>query len=124
MVAQWKSMELHIAYIRSLEDSERVRTACVKYLQNWFPNFYPDSPGLVAKAYEMAKALGGSLTEPHLSWKYAWIRALFGWSLARRAQVTLPAVKWALVREWDRAILQTERRTPPKGSDYLAGTCQ
>ena len=35
MVAQWCSMDLHIRYIRSLEDSQRVRDACVTYLQNW-----------------------------------------------------------------------------------------
>src|SRR5688500_1854898 len=31
-----RSMKLHIQYIRSLEDSERVHRACVNYLQNWF----------------------------------------------------------------------------------------
>jgi hypothetical protein len=29
------SMQLHVKYIRSLEDSERVRAACLTYLQNW-----------------------------------------------------------------------------------------
>jgi len=39
MEAQFISMELHIGYLRSLENSERVRAACVTYLQNWLPNF-------------------------------------------------------------------------------------
>jgi len=47
MVAQWLSMKLHIGYIRSLEDSERVRAACVNYLQNWVHFFHPDRPDLV-----------------------------------------------------------------------------
>ena len=50
MVAQWKSMESHIDYIRSLEDSDRVRAACVQYLQNWLLSFYPDRLDLVEKA--------------------------------------------------------------------------
>jgi glycosyltransferase involved in cell wall biosynthesis len=110
MVAQWKSMELHISYIRSLEDSDRVRAACLKYLQNWLIFFYPDRPDLVAKANQMAKSLGGRLGEPRLSWKYSWIRGLFGWKPAKRAQVTLPAARWAVMRSWDRAMFRIESR--------------
>src|SRR5271154_5829534 len=46
MVAQLCSMELHLRYIRSLENSQRVRDACVTYLQNWLVYFYPDRPDL------------------------------------------------------------------------------
>jgi glycosyltransferase involved in cell wall biosynthesis len=110
MVAQWKSMELHIRHIRSLEDSDRVRVACLKYLQNWLLSFYPDRPDLVANAKEMARALGGRLEEPQLTWKYSWIKELFGWNLAKHAQVALPAAKWALVRSWDRAMFRMDQR--------------
>src|SRR2546430_11727081 len=34
---------------RSLEDSERVRKACLNYLQTWYENFYPERPDLVAE---------------------------------------------------------------------------
>src|SRR5262249_31404671 len=37
--AHFHSMELHIAYIRSLDDSARVRKACVNYLQTWLVDF-------------------------------------------------------------------------------------
>jgi hypothetical protein len=110
MVAQWKSMESHISYIRSLEDSNRVRAACVKYIQTWLPSFYPDMPDLVSKAKEMARGLGGQLDEPKLTWKYSWIQALFGWNLAKHAQVALPAAKWAVVRSWDRAMFRIGNR--------------
>ena len=110
MVAQWKSMESHISYIRSLEDSDRVRAACLKYLQNWLIFFYPDRPDLVSNAKEMARALGGRLQQPKLSWKYSWIRTLFGWSLAKRAKVVLPEVRWAMARSWDRAMSRIENR--------------
>ena len=58
------SMQLHIRYLRSLEDSERVRVACITYLQNWLPFFYPNRPDLVKEAEEMAVSLGGALDPP------------------------------------------------------------
>ena len=96
MVAQWKSMELHIGYLRSLEDSDRVRAACVRYLQTWLVYFYPERPDLVQKAQQLAVALGGELQPPRVSWKYTWIRTLFGWGPAKRAQVLMPLIRWSL----------------------------
>ncbi|SRR5713226_4189338 len=110
VTAQWCSMELHIRYIRSLEDSQRVRDACVRYLQNWLSVFYPERPDLVKQAEEMAVSLGGKLQPPALSWKYSWIAALFGRQQAKRAQVLLPRIKWSLIRRWDRALFQIEGR--------------
>jgi glycosyltransferase involved in cell wall biosynthesis len=40
--ALWRSMQLHIGYLRSLEDSKRARAACLIYLQN----YVIDAPGL------------------------------------------------------------------------------
>jgi glycosyltransferase involved in cell wall biosynthesis len=110
MVAQWRSMELHIRYIRSLEDSQRVRDACVTYLQNWLFFFYPDRPDLLKQAEETAAGLGGNLQLPRLSWKYSWIAALFGRHQAKRAQVILPRIKWSLIRHLDKTLFQIEGR--------------
>ncbi len=110
MTAQWRSMVLHIQYIRSLEDSQRVREACVTYLQNWFVFFYPDRPDLVRKAEETAASLGGELHPPALSWKYSWIAALFGRQRAKKAQVILPRLKWSVIRQWDKTLFQIEGR--------------
>jgi len=112
MEAQWRSMELHIAYLRSLEDSSRVRAACVRYLQNWLGSFYPERQDLVQLAEQRATELGGVLKVPRLSWKYAWIRALFGWTLAKRAQVFAPRVRWAMVRYWDKTLFRFADRAP------------
>lgn len=117
MAAQLRSMQHHIACLRSLEDSARTRAACVQYLQNWLPSFYPDRPDLARKANEIAMALGGHLTEPQLAWKYSWIRRVFGWHLARRAQMDLPAAKWALARAWDRAMFRMENCNLPARRD-------
>jgi hypothetical protein len=110
MVAQLRSMDLHIRYIRSLEDNPRVREACVTYLQNWLVFFYPDRPDLVEQAEEMAASLGGTLQPPPLSWKYSWIAALFGRQQAKRASVVLPRLKWNLIRRWDKALFHIEGR--------------
>jgi glycosyltransferase involved in cell wall biosynthesis len=108
--AQWRSMQLHISYLRSLEESERVRGACVQYLENWLPIFYPEYPDIVRQAENMARELGGQLRVPHLSWKYSWIQAVFGWRLAKRARVVLPNIRWSAARLWDKALLQIDNR--------------
>jgi len=108
--AQWHSMELHMNYLRSLEDSPRVRAACVQYMQNWLIFFYPERLDIVQKAKQKATELGGHLAPPHLSWKYTWIRAIFGWGLAKRAQVFFPRVRWSLIRFWDKVLLRINKR--------------
>ena len=125
MVAQLRSMELHIGYLRSLEESPRVRQACVNYLQNWLVFFYPERPDLVGRAQEMARGLGGELRFPLLSWKYAWIEALFGWDLAKRAQVFLRKTRWSLASLWDKLLFRSRvscawlgsPRIPPLGQE-------
>jgi glycosyltransferase involved in cell wall biosynthesis len=109
-LAQMCSMQLHISYLRSLEDSERTRAACVKYLQNWLIFFYPERMDLVDQAQQMAKDLDGQLEPPHLPWKYSWIRAVFGWTLARRAQTMAGNLKWSLLRKWDHTLFRLENR--------------
>jgi glycosyltransferase involved in cell wall biosynthesis len=108
--AQWISMQLHIRYLRSLDDSERARAACVKFLQNWMVFFYPERLDIFAQADEMAKNLGGHLEAPRLSWKYSWIKALFGWRFARRAELFLRNSRWSLVRFWDKTLFRIENR--------------
>src|SRR5262249_34821269 len=107
---QLRSMKLHIGYLRSLEDSDRVRAASVKYLQNWLPHFYPERVDLMEEVRRLASELGGRLEEPGLSWKYSWIKSVFGWRVAKRAQHILPQVRWSAARAWDKALLRIESR--------------
>ena len=102
------TVKLHIQYLRSLEDSERVREACLAYMQNWYHIFYPERPDLVAELQSLAAQLRGHLDEPRLRWKYAWIKPLFGWKAAKRAQRALPQVKLSLIRQYDKAIYRVE----------------
>lgn len=106
--AQWLSMEMHIRYLRTHDDSGRAREACVRYLQDWSVNFYPQRIDLFNQAEAMAQELGGRVPIPRLSWKYSWIKALFGWRLARRAQMNLQRLRWSLVRYWDKMCYNIE----------------
>ena len=112
------SMKLHIQYLRSLEDSKRVREACLTYLQNWYHNFYPERPDIVAELQSLAAELQGRLEEPRLRWKYAWIKPVFGWQAAKWAQTALPQFKASFIRHCDKAVYKFETRymsscTPP-----------
>lgn len=106
----WRSIQLHIRYLRSLEDSERVRAACLTYLQNYVIDFYPERLDIVEQMYRAAKDLGGQLSPPRLSWKYSWIKALFGWDSATRAQLLVPNLKWLAARYWDKIAYQLEKQ--------------
>ena len=104
------SMKLHIQYLRSLEESDRVRKACLTYMGTWFENFFPERPDLVAQLQGLAAQLKGNLEEPRLRWKYAWIKPIFGWKAAKRAQMVLPQIRASLARNWDKAMYRLENR--------------
>jgi glycosyltransferase involved in cell wall biosynthesis len=102
------SMKLHVQYLRSLEDSERVRKVCLAYLQTWYDYFYPERPEAVAELQSLASQLQGHLDEPRLRWKYAWMKPVFGWKAAKWAQRALPQIKASCIRHCDKAIYRFE----------------
>ena len=102
------SMKLHIKYIRSLEDSQKVRQACLAYLRNWYLVFYPERPDLIAELQSMAKELNEQLEVPRLRWKYAWMKPVVGWKVAKWAQTAFPLMRIALVTDWDKAMYRLE----------------
>jgi glycosyltransferase involved in cell wall biosynthesis len=104
------SMKLHIQYLRSLEDSERTRKACVTYMQNWLDSFYPERPDIIADLQSLAEQLGGVLQTPRLRAKYDWMTPILGFGAAKQVQMALPQVKASLVRSWDRAMYRFESR--------------
>jgi glycosyltransferase involved in cell wall biosynthesis len=110
--AHWLSMQLHIKYLRSLEDSERVRVACVNYLQRSLIYFYHEDPQIVKQAAQVAKELGGELREPYLSWKYSWVQVVFGWSVAKHIAIFLRKIRWSSQKLWDKTLLRIEHRKP------------
>jgi glycosyltransferase involved in cell wall biosynthesis len=133
----WCSMQRHINYLRSLEDSARTRAACVCHLQRYMIEFYPDRFDIVRQADDMARRLGGQLAPP-LSWKsaviaagsarershydrdhirkmtaqcaYFVIKTTFGWRIAKAARVFLPRLMWSAVRLWDKALFRIQKK--------------
>jgi glycosyltransferase involved in cell wall biosynthesis len=108
--AQFLGMKLQIGYLRAREDSDRVRAACVTYLQNWLPNFYPNRPDLVQEAQQLAASLGGRLSLPKASWKYAWIEKVFGFASAKRMQLSYNRGKSFALRAWDKMMYAFDHR--------------
>jgi glycosyltransferase involved in cell wall biosynthesis len=105
-----RSMKLHVQYIRGLEDSDRVRRACLAYFQTWFSIFHPSRPDLAAELQSMAAQFQGELVPPQLPIKYAWMQPLVGSQTATRMQTTLPQLKSGLISKWDKAMFWLETR--------------
>ena len=106
--AQFLGMKLQISYLLALADNERVRTACLNYLQTWLPAFYPDRPDIVEEAQALAGTLGGHLEIPRMGWKYSWIEKPFGPHAAKEAQVRYNRCKSSVVRMWDKILYSLE----------------
>jgi glycosyltransferase involved in cell wall biosynthesis len=106
--SRFRTLQMMIAYLRSLEDSERTRAACVTYLQNYLIYFYPEQDDTVRQMREMARELGGELAAPRLSWKYKWLKTLFGWDLAKRARLFFRRLRWRSKSCWDKAQFQLD----------------
>jgi glycosyltransferase involved in cell wall biosynthesis len=105
-----RSMKLHIHYLRSLEDSNRVHQACITYMQTWYEVFYAERPDLAAELQEAAAQLHGHLEKPQLRWKYAWMEPTIGYKAARRLQSNLPQFRASWVRAYDKVMRKLEER--------------
>jgi glycosyltransferase involved in cell wall biosynthesis len=106
-------MKLQIGYLRALEDTERVRAACLNHLQTWFIHFYPEQVTLVNELQQLAATLGGQLEIPRLSWKYAWMQKVFGWTVTKRIRQYYNVWKSSVMRSWDKAFFYLERQNLP-----------
>lgn len=110
----WLSIQLHIRYLRQLEDSERTRQAGVSFLQTWFTMFDPYRMDIIEQMQELAQKLGGEVRRLHLvealRWKWAWIEGILGRRAAYWAQKSLPKFKYDTICAarllWERALYQ------------------
>jgi len=108
--SQFLSMQLHVEYLRSFEESDRVRAASLAYLQTWFGWFFEERPDLAQELGRLAATLGGRLEAPRLPWKYLWIQKLFGWTVAKRVRQQWNRCKSSVMRSWDKALFRLEDR--------------
>ena len=108
--AHWRSMKLHIQYLRQMEDSKRVKAACLQYLRNWLICYYPEWSEIVGEVQQIADDLGEPLGTPTLSWKYSWMQKSFGWRVAKTAQRRLRRLRWLTEKRWERFLLAFARQ--------------
>jgi glycosyltransferase involved in cell wall biosynthesis len=108
-----RSMKLHVRYLRSLEESERVRKASVTYMQNWYWAFYPERHDILAELHTLATELGGQLSPATLDWRYAWVQTVFGRKAAKATQTMFADFKTECVRRFDKAVYNFKERQSP-----------
>ena len=104
--AHWLSMQCHLEYLRTLDDSDTGRAAGLAFLHASLPYFYPEWADIVGEMRQAAARLGGELTSPRLSWKYAWALPLFGWPLAKRLAQAARRMRWMAQRNWDKLLFK------------------
>jgi glycosyltransferase involved in cell wall biosynthesis len=104
------SLTLCIGHLRSLEDSERTRRACLRLLGMWLPLYYPEEEELLEKFQVLARELGGTLLPPKVSWKYFPIKKIFGWKVAKKVMSNWRQVKLLAYRNWDRLLYNIENK--------------
>ncbi|HVO63552.1 MAG TPA: glycosyltransferase family A protein [Terriglobales bacterium] len=112
--AQWLSINLHIRYLRSLEDSERARAASVNFLQSWLIYFYPERLDIVRQAAQLASDLGGRLEAPRFPWAYSLITTALGDSGAKHTRLLLANVRWSLHNILDKGLFRIENLGPAR----------
>jgi len=94
--AQLLSVELSIAHLRAVEESQRVRAACLAYLQMYLNYVHPGDPALLEQADRLAASLGGRLAPPTLTWKHTLLRTVLGASAANNARFQYQKLRGSL----------------------------
>jgi glycosyltransferase involved in cell wall biosynthesis len=100
------SQQLCIQYLRSLEESERTRIACLKYLEDWFHFYYPENQELVARLREMAADLGGKLEPQGIGWKFYPMAKLIGLEKTKKLRANWGKNKLAIMSKLDKMLLR------------------
>jgi glycosyltransferase involved in cell wall biosynthesis len=95
---------LCLHHLRSLEDSERTRTACLTFLQTRLRYFYWLKPAIVEAANTLASELGGTLSPPLMSRRFRLMSRLVGWETAMKMKNGLWTTDILCHRNWDKAL--------------------
>lgn len=108
----WLAINLSIKHLRSIEDSERTRSACIRLLESAMWRFCQEEEGALERFYSLARELGGTLPPPKISWKYYPVKKVFGWSAANKAMRNWRRAKAITHKELDRLLYNiTAKRT-------------
>lgn len=103
------SLKLTIGHLLGMEDSERTRSAAIRYLHHFLPYFYgaPDEP--FRDLAEIASAIGGELKPPTSGWKYYPVELAFGPRVTRKVINNWRAAKMLARGKWDRYLYRLTR---------------
>lgn len=102
-------MTLQIQQLRDLEDSQRVRTACLWYLQRWLVYTSPEHKTIVDAAQKLAREFGGEVQVLEPRWKYRPPEKIFGRRWAKKAAWVFPQCREWGVKKWDKFLFQIRR---------------
>lgn len=98
------SVQLHVKTLLAAENSMRTRRACLRLLDRWTIYLYPERTDLLDRMQSMANDLGGQLSPPRLRRKYRWLQMVFGWRIAKKAQIALPNFRSLAEKNWERVL--------------------
>lgn len=98
------SQKLCIGYLKSLENTERVRSACLSFLQTTYDYFYPEKVELMKEVNDLAYELGGTISPPVPSWEYLLVRRIFGSKMTKKAQQVKRKVTLSIHKSIDRIL--------------------
>lgn len=94
----------HIRTLRNIEDSPRMRSACLTLLQRWSIYFHPERLDIMKRLTLLASEMDGQLKLPELKLKYRLIQKVFGWHIAKKMSFTLPLFRSMLEQGMERSI--------------------
>ena len=103
------SMDLSFKYLRTMEESERTRNACLKYLQNRLLYLYPDNPEILEKMESLAKELGGILSMPEVGWKLFAAKKVLGWRRTIILRDIEYKIKNSIYKSIDKVLYNVDR---------------
>ena len=104
------SKALCIGYLLSLENSERTRKACVKFLQNGLNYYYPNHADLLEKANDLARELGGLLLPATHRRKYSIVKTIFGFTLANVLRRLWWRSRHEIIIGWDKLLYDLSKK--------------
>lgn len=104
------SRALCIKHLRSLEDSERTRKACVMLLRGGINYYYPKHISIVSRAIDLAREMGGELAAPVFNWRYSAATKLLGFDLASRIRRLWQATKLSTIIGYDKLLYNLSKR--------------
>ena len=100
----WLSLQLCIAHLRSLEDSERTRMAALSCLQSYVESFYPEEVEQLREMNELAIKLGGKLTAPRFNRSMNILKSLVGRKLAKETLAIYRKLRLVAAIKFDEAL--------------------